>query len=367
MNTVTIIGAGLGGLMLARVLHVHGIAATVYEAEASPGVRTQGGHLDIHAEDGQLAIAAAGLTDRFRELIHRGGEATVVRDRDARLLLDLPDDGNGERPEVLRGRLRRLLIESLPAGTVRWGAKLAEVRPLGGGHEARFTDGTVVRTELLVGADGAWSKVRPLLTGAAPAYYGTTYVETYLHDVTVRHPGVAETVGDGAMFALAPGRGISTHVEAGEVVHTYAQLHVPQDWARRIDWTDAPAARAAVLAEFGGWSPDLTRLITASDTPLVARPLYTLPVDLTWEPVAGVTLIGDAAHLSPPAGQGANMALFDGAELARHIVELGEAGPAAYEREMFPRARASAQEADDMAALLLGERAPAGLLEFFVA
>ncbi|NMD55030.1 MULTISPECIES: FAD-dependent oxidoreductase [Tsukamurella] len=365
---IAIIGAGLGGLALARVLHVHGIDAVIYEAEPTPMSRTQGGQLDIHEADGQAAIEAAGLTAQFRALIHEGGEATRALGRDGTVLLDLPDDGDGGRPEVLRGELRRLLIDALPPEVIRWGAKVTAVRALGGGrHELTFADGTAVATGLLVGADGAWSKVRALVTDAKPAYYGTTYVETYLHDVPRRHPGIAELVGEGAMFALAPGRGISTHAEAGDIVHTYAQLHVDEGWADGIDWS-APTAADHVIAEYPGWSGELLRLIGESDTPLVPRRLYTLPVGLRWEHVPGVTLVGDAAHVSPPAGEGANIALFDGAELARHLVENPgdpETALAAYEREMFTRAEESAASADEMATMMLGDDAPNALVEFF--
>lgn len=72
---------------------------------------------------------------------------------------------------MLRGDLRRILLESLPEGTVQWGKKLAGAVSLGDGrHELTFTDGTRVRTDLLVGADGAWSKVRKLVSDAEPTY-----------------------------------------------------------------------------------------------------------------------------------------------------------------------------------------------------
>jgi 2-polyprenyl-6-methoxyphenol hydroxylase-like FAD-dependent oxidoreductase len=363
---VTIIGAGLGGLTLARVLHVHGIPATIYEAEPSAETRTQGGQLDIHEDDGQVALEAAGLTDRFRAIIHQGGEATRALDPHGKVLLDEPDDGGGGRPEVLRGDLRAILLDSLPAGMIQWGRKVTGVRPIGDGrHELTFTEGPAVTTSLLVGADGAWSKIRPLLSDAMPEYVGTTFIETYLYDADERHSAAAGIVGSGAMYALTPGKGIVAHREAGNVLHTYVELNRPADWIDGIDFTD-PAAAARIAAEFDGWAPELTALITDGETPPVPRMIYALPNGHRWDRVPGVTLVGDAAHLMPPSGDGANLAMFDGAELGKAIAAHPgniEAALAAYEEPLFPRSEAVAVEAHETLELCLGDRSPFGLIE----
>jgi len=363
-SPVTIIGAGLGGLTLARVLHVHGIPATVYEADASAGARTQGGQLDIHEHNGQLALRAAGLFEQFRGLVHEGAEATRVLDPQGTVLLDEPDDGTGGRPEVLRGDLRTLLLDSLPAWAVRWDHKVTAVRVIGDGrHEVTFADGSVVRTGLLVGADGAWSRVRPLLSDATPEYVGTSFVETYLFDADERHPAAATAVGAGALLANVPGQGIQAHREAGGVLHTYVALTKPQGWFARIDFT---AARIA--AEFDGWAPELTALITDGETPPVPRMIYALPDGLRWDRVPGVTLLGDAAHLMPPSGEGANLAMLDGAELGQALAahpDDSEAALAAYENEMFVRSAAEAKDARDIIDVCLGDRAPDSFIEFF--
>ena len=369
MAPVTIIGAGLGGLVLARVLHVHGIPATIYEAEPSAEARTQGGQLDVHEHDGQVALAAAGLIDEFRAIIHEGGQATRVLDLHGAVVFEQPDDGTGGRPEVLRGGLRRILLGSLPAATIQWGKKLTGVAALGDGrHALAFADGSIVSTELLVGADGAWSKVRPLLSDAEPEYVGTSFVETYLHEADVRHPEAAEAVGGGALFALAPGRGIFAHREAGAVLHAYVALNRPAEWFAGIDFTDAAAATARVAAEFNGWAPTLTALITDGEAAPVLRTLHALPTSHRWERVPGVTLLGDAAHLAPPAGEGANLAMLDGAELgaaiAAHPDDI-EVALAAFEEAMFPRSQAAAADSHQILALCLDDRAPFSLIDFF--
>ncbi|MCZ0972023.1 NAD(P)/FAD-dependent oxidoreductase [Streptomyces albulus] len=370
---VTIIGAGLGGLVLARVLHLHGIPVAVYEAEPSPMARTQGGLLDIHHHNGQPALQAAGLTDEFRSIILEGHQAMRILHRDGTVLLDQADDGTGGRPEVQRRTAAA--AARLAAGRHRpVGHKADGVRALGGGrHEVAFAGGRTTVTRLLVGADGAWSRVRPLLSDAAPEYSGRSFVETYLFDADTRHPASAQAVGGGSLGTFEPGgneKWIGAHRESGGTLHAYVTLLKPQEWFAAIDFTDAAAATARIAREFDGWAPELTALITDSDTTPVVRPHYALPVEHRWDRVPGVTLVGDAAHLSVPNGEGANLAMQDGAELGQALAahpDDVEAALAAYEQTMFPRSAEAAAEGLRHYELLFDGTTPQGLLDLFSA
>jgi len=368
-TSIAIIGAGLGGLVLARVLHLQGIAATVYEADASAYARTQGGLLDIHDFNGQLALKDAGLFEEFTALIHHGGQATRVLDQYGAVLLEQPDDGSGGRPEVQRGELRRILLESLPEDAVQWGCKLTQVVALGDGqHQLQFADGSSVTCSLLVGADGAWSRVRPLLSDAKPVYTGIALIEAWLRDADRDHPATAAAAGGGSMFAVAPGKGILSHREPDGVVHAYIALSKPEVWLDEIDFSNAAAAKARIAAEFEGWLPALTALITDSDSPPVLRKIHTLPPEHRWPRVPGVTLLGDAAHLMAPSGEGANLAMLDGAELAKALATHPgdtEAALAAYENALFPRSAKAAAEAEEVNQVLYGEDAPHSLVKMF--
>ncbi|GAA3810502.1 FAD-dependent monooxygenase [Streptomyces coacervatus] len=371
-HPTAIVGAGLGGLALARVLQVHGIEAAVFDLDVSPAARTQGGMLDIHHDSGQVALRAAGLYEEFRALVHPGGEAMRILDKDAVVRMEEADDGNGGRPEIDRGDLRGLLLGSLPEGTVRWGARVTGARPLGGGrHEVTLADGTVFTTDLLVGADGAWSRIRPLVSAAEPAYTGVSFVEADLRDADLRHPVSAGVVGGGMLFALGAGRGFLAHRESDGSLHVYAALQAPEEWLDGIDCTDPEAAKEAVLEHFADWDKSLRALVADADGALVPRRIHALPVGHRWKRVPGVTLLGDAAHLmSPFAGEGANLALLDGAELGLALAAhpgATEAALAAYEEKLFPRSERSAAESARNSVLLFRADAPQGLVDAFTA
>jgi 2-polyprenyl-6-methoxyphenol hydroxylase-like FAD-dependent oxidoreductase len=365
--TIAIVGAGPGGLALARVLHVKGIDAVVYERESSREARGQGGMLDIHS--GQRALREAGLIEQFHAIARPEGQDMRLLEPDGTLLLqeDTPDDAPSLRPEVDRADLRDLLLDSLPEGTVRWGHAFESA----GDGVLHFADGSSATYDLLVGADGAQSRVRPLVTDARPVHLGKNVVEVGIPDIDRTHPDLAAMVGRGTYWAI--GNGISLAAQRngdGRVRIGVSFYNTAEDWfaTSGIPFDDPAAARARLIDLLPGWDPRFTALIAACDDTVVPRSIATLPVGLTWPSTPGVTLLGDAAHLMPPTGEGANMALLDGALLGLALAAHPDDFPAAveeFEREMFERAGAAARMSAEMHEVLTSPDAARRLLAFF--
>lgn len=367
-KTISIIGAGLGGLTLARTLHRHGIGATIYEAERSSTERTQGGLLDIHEHNGQPALKAAGLYDAFLRLVRAGEDAKRVVNKDGIILFDKATDPSSRRPEVDRGELRAMLIASLPDTAIRWDHKVTSLIQTGDGrHQVGFANGTQTTVDLLVGADGAWSKVRALLSDAKPVYSGMCFIEIALAAGDARRAEDALAIGDGTLIAVAPGKGIIVHRNADGGAAGYVALNGPEAWIRSIDLDEPRAGLDSIARHFAGWTPYLTSFITRSIADPTIRPIYALPVEHQWQRKAGVTLVGDAAHLmSPFAGEGANLAMYDGADLARAIAGTPDGiewALSTYEEALFPRSRDVARMSAQNLKLFFGKTAPDSVVD----
>lgn len=360
---IAIVGGGPGGLTLARLLSLGGIDAVVYERDAHPLERPQGGTLDLHEESGLLALARAGLTDAFLAVARYEDQGSRLLDRTGRVLFD--DDGvGGNRPEVDRTALRALLLGALPPGAVQWGRTVREVVMAPDGRATLvFEHGTEGPFDLVVGADGAWSRLRPLLSPYQPQYSGLTFIEFGIDDIDRRHPALSRLVGRGKVGVFGGGKAIIAQRNGHAHVRGYAIFRVPLDWvAQRFDFASPDAMRAALVAEFDGCADAIHDLFRASGDRFANRPIVALPVGHCWAHRRGVTLIGDAAHvMSPFGGEGVNNAMRDAAELAAGLIAHADrdTAVAAFEQQMFVRVTESAREAADAAATQLSHDAEA--------
>ncbi|MBI0294208.1 FAD-dependent monooxygenase [Streptomyces sp. PRKS01-29] len=338
-HRIAVVGSGPGGLTFARVLHRHGHPVAVLERDTGPDARPPGGTLDLHEGLGQRALDKAGLLAEFQALSRPEGQAMRILDADGTVLRDWrprPDDR--ANPEIDRGQLRDLLLGPLD---VQWGRDVTRVVPgTRDGVVVHFADGRQETFNLVVGADGAWSRVRPALSSVTPHYTGVTSVETALSDVDTRHPDLARLIGDGSVAVYGVNRALVAQRNSGGHVKVYAQFRAPLDWHTNLDLADVEAVRSSLLALFDGWAAPVLELLRHG-TAFVHRPLYVLPVSHTWTHVAGATLLGDAAHLMPPLGAGANLAMLEGAELAESLAtgsgDLDET-VRAFEEQMWARA-----------------------------
>jgi len=350
---IAIIGGGPGGLTLARLLQQRGVQVTVYERDHSRSARVQGSALDLHEDSGLAALEAAGLIDAFW-MNHRPDlDRLRLADAQGRILHNHPRQmlGAGKRPEIERGPLREILLDSLQPGTVQWDCKLESAEMQGDQVLLRFAGGMTALTDIAIGSDGANSRLRELVTPIRPEYVGVSLVEGFVPAAKQTIPELWDLLGGSALIALGGERTIGMGTKPEGSVLFYAGLKTDNGSARQsLERACSPEQRVEWFhANFGGWS-ELWEALFKETISMVWRPLLVCPSNQHWEPKANVTLIGDAAHVMPPyAGEGVNMAMLDALVLSKLLLskETSFDAIARYEAEMF--ARMQHMTADTMA------------------
>ncbi|EPE07734.1 tetracycline resistance protein transposon [Ophiostoma piceae UAMH 11346] len=384
---IAIVGAGPAGCTLARLLHRGGIDAVVYEGEAGPNYRSQGGTLDLHTATGLAAVKEAGLWDEFLKHARYDGEYMLVCDKHLNSFFSKghaptsETDLAGQRPEIDRSALRQMLSESLPSGMIQWGHHVKSVTTAGADDAGKkasitFADGTTAGGfDLVVGADGAWSKVRAALSDQQPLFSGMAIHEMHIPDAATNAPELTALVNRGSIFVQADGRKAaiqqmgdgSLHVSIATRRSDTPNVPLVRDSAsgtRSDSWPatcgydayDLDAVKNACLTRpelISDFDPRLQDCVTKARGTTTPRSLYALPVGFQWPHQRGLTAIGDAAHLMTPfAGEGVNAALEDAQKLAAVIVAADTAflddAIAAAEQAMFQRAAKVGKLTDDL-------------------
>jgi 2-polyprenyl-6-methoxyphenol hydroxylase-like FAD-dependent oxidoreductase len=350
---IAIVGGGPGGLTLARLLQQSGAQVAVYERDQSRNARVQGSALDLHEDSGLAALEAAGLREAFWANHRPDLDNLRLTDANGTVLHDHPRrmSGPGKRPEIERGPLRDLLVDSLQPGTVHWDCKLESSEVQGERVLLRFANGQTSVADIAIGSDGASSRLRELVTPIRPQYVGVSLVESLVPAGKHAIPELWDLLGGSALIALGGERTIGMGTKPDGSVLLYAGLKTEDAAARQsLEEASGPDERVRWFrANFKGWS-DLWEPLFREAVTMVWRPLLVCPMDQHWMPKPNATLIGDAAHVMPPyAGEGVNMAMLDALVLSKFLLSEDAPGVAiaAYEAEMFSRMRS--MTADTMA------------------
>ncbi len=355
-KTIAIIGAGPGGLTLAKLLQMKGAIVKVYERDHSQAARVQGAIVDLHFDSGLKVIEIAGLTDAFKRTYMPGADKFRLVNPDGNILLD-DGDQNGKisfghrnfRPEIDRGALRDLLIDSLLPDTVVWDSQFMGMAQAGEGWQLEFKNGTMATADLVIGADGYRSKIRPYLTDVKPLYSGATIIQGEIDDPESACPEMYNLVDNGNLMAMGRGKTIVAQPRGDGGLTFYSISMYPEDWPQKsgINFNNTVEVYNYLLHFYDGWNPVFYTLFKACNR-YVPRPLNYFPLQHRWQTKANITLLGDAAHLMPPNGEGVNLAMLDALDLSECLTNdehtsLQQAIES-YEDMMFTRAGSLSKE-----------------------
>lgn len=352
---IAIVGGGPGGLTLARILQMKNADVKVYERDPGKDARAQGATLDLHYESGLKALREAGLMDAFKANYRPGADRLRVMDKHANLVMEDSEREQGDeayfRPEIDRGPLKNLLLESLHPDTVVWNSHFVSLTQLDNGWQLTFRDGATAFADIVIAADGANSKIRPYITPIKPFYAGLTVVEGAVYNSAVATPNIHRLLQNGKIFAMGDDKSLIVSSKGDGSLVFYTGHKTEEYWSRDcgIDFSDKAQVFAWFKTIFAGWAPVWDELFENVSSHFVLRPQYCMPLDQTWEALPDLTMLGDAAHLMPPfAGEGVNMAMLDALELGQCLTNDAFPDTLAaitfYEQQMRIRASESAAQ-----------------------
>ena len=374
---IAIVGGGPGGLTLARLLQLKGARVKVYERDFTKDARVQGSPLDMHEESGWAALRAANLLNEFKNNIRHGADKKVIVNEQAEILFSdhaaksASDVGaEAARPEIDRGALRKILLESLQPDTVLWDSKFSAMEAQQEGWLLHFKNGRSAYADVVIGADSANSKIRPYLTPTTAFYSGITMLEINVPDAARATPRLYALLNGGKIMAFGQSKCLLGGQKGSGDLGFYASFKTPENWAATsgLNYADKTQLLAWFKQEYAGWSSTWYELFANAAPPFIPRPIYCMSLNQTWAARPNVTIMGDAAHVMPPfAGEGANTAMLDALRLSECLTSdkypTLSAAIAAYELEMRERAAGAAHES-----LENGERMhSAGALEKMLA
>ena len=217
------------------------------------------------------------------------------------------------------------------------------------GWQLHFKNETAAYADLVIGADGANSKIRPYITGIKPFYTGISGVLGNVYDPETKVPDILMLSKGGKIMALGGGKTFTVASKGDGSLGFYFSCKIEEIRMKNIDFADRAQVLSWFKNDFAEWGNVWHELLENAETPFLPIPIYCMPLNQTWEALPNLTILGDAAHLMPPfAGEGVNMAMLDALELSECLYDENfndtQIAIAYYENQMRKRATVAAQE-----------------------